>query len=348
MTRTAVTVHDPAAQIINKAHNRMLKYNYERGFEANQQKPNGGLLYHYTTAEGLKGIIENDEIWAASAYYMNDSAEILYGYRVLHRALDSWIKERSLTGDSIARGYAESLIRYFGHDALQRHIITPVYLTCFCEEANLLSQWRAYGSAGGYNIGFRVPMEGIVYGISPEPRVYTARCVRVEYDSETQIQRVRELLNFLFPILDEQDVTDSIRSIDETSPLGFSQLQETIQEMLVEECIGFKDQAFSVEKEWRFIVRSRKHLKQSSDDGNHMKLPIHFRTARGRLIPYIKLKPNHAPMPHVGDGSHLPIASVTCGPGGDRISAGMAIRALLDGREFRSVRVNHSDIPLVF
>ena len=118
----------------------MLKYNHERGFEANQQKPDSGLLYHYTTAEGLKGIIENDEIWATSAYYLNDSAEILYGYLVLHRALERWIKERDLPDGSTARGYAEFAMHYFGHDALERNIITPVYLTCFCEEANLLSR----------------------------------------------------------------------------------------------------------------------------------------------------------------------------------------------------------------
>lgn len=55
----------------------------------------------------------------------------------------------------------------------------------------------------------------------------------------------------------------------------------------------------------------KRHLKQSSDDWNHMKLPTHFRRPRRELIPYIKLKPNHAPMPLVGDGSHLPIVSVT-------------------------------------
>jgi hypothetical protein len=343
-----VTVHDPAAQVINEAHNRILLYNHERDFVANLQKPSGGVLFHYTTAEGLKGIIENDEIWATSAYYLNDSAEILYGYRVLHQALESWLKQRSHPVDSIASGLAESFIRYFGHDALQRNIVTPVYLTCFCEEPNLLSQWRAYGNFGGFNIGFQVPMEGIVYGIKPEPAVYTARCVKVEYDRDRQLQRVRELLDFLLPILDEQAVTDSIRSIDPSSPLGYSQLQGTIQEMLLEESMSFKDPAFAVEKEWRFVVRSRTHLKQTNDDGNHTNLPIYFRTARGQLIPYVKFKPNHAPTPVVGSGKQLPIATIMCGPGGDRISAGMALRALLDGRGFRGVRVNHSDIPVAF
>lgn len=95
-------------------------------------------------------------------------------------------------------------------------------------------------------------------------------------------------------------------------------------------------------------MRSRTHLKQATDNGDHTNLPIHFRTARGRLIPFIKFQPNHSPTPIVGDGKRLPLVSVTCGPGGDRISAGMAIRTLLDGRAFPEVRVNHSEIPLVF
>lgn len=262
-------------------------------------------------------------------------------------ALERWLQQVNPPAGSISRGLAESFIHYFGHDAFERNVVTPIYLTCFCEEDNLLSQWRAYGSSGGYNIGFKVPMEGIVYGLTPEPRVYTARCVKVEYDTEKQIQRVLNLLNFMLPILDERAVTESIRMIDPLSPLGFSQLQSSIQEILVEECIGFKDSAFAVEKEWRFTVRSRAHLKQATDNGDHSNLPIHFRTGRGQLIPYIKLKPSNAPMPIVGDGKKLPIASVTCGPGGDRISAEMAVRCLLDGQGFREVLVKHSQIPVV-
>lgn len=246
-----VTVLDPAAQVIIAAHNRILSYHNAREQAATKQSPNGGVLYHYTTAEGLKGIVENEELWATSAYYLNDSAEILYGYRLLDRALEEWLKQAAPPANSLSRGLAEELRRYFGYDALERNVITPVYLTCFCEEGNLLSQWRAYGNSGGYNIGFRVPEEGIVYGLVPEPRVYTVRCVKVEYNRDKQIRRILEILESVLPILDQQEVTDAarnIRSIDRLSPLGFSQLSRIIQEMLVEESIGFKDAAFEVEK----------------------------------------------------------------------------------------------------
>jgi len=343
-----VTVSDPAARVIIAAHNRILRYHNDREQAAKKQRPDDGVLYHYTTAEGLKGIIENEELWATSAYYMNDSAEILYGYRLLDLAIENWLKQRNPPEDSISRGFAESLRRYFGHDALERNVITPIYLTCFCEESNLLSQWRAYGSSGGYNIGFNVVAEGIVYGLKPEPRVYTSRCVKVEYDRDKQICRVMEILDSVLPIFDEREVTDAVRSIDPLSPLGFAQLSGIVQEMLVEESIGFKDAAFTVEKEWRFVVRSRELLKQGVDDGDHTNLPIHFRTARGQLVPFVKLKPSKAPMPLIGDGRKLPIASVRCGPAGDRISAWMAVRYLLDGKGYKSARVDRSEISLAF
>jgi hypothetical protein len=343
-----VTVSAPAARIINAAYNRILAYHNDREQASAKERPNDGVLYHYTTAEGLKGIIENQELWATSAYYLNDSAEILYGYRLLDLALENWLMRANPEASSVSRGLAGSLRRYFGHDALERNVITPIYLTCFCEEGNQLSQWRTYGSSGAYSIGFKVPAEGIVYGLKPEPGVYTGRCIKVEYDRNKQIQCILEILHSILPILDEQDVTDAVRIIDPLSPLGFSKISNIIHEMLVEESVGFKDAAFAVEKEWRFVVRSRELLKQGIDDGDHTNLPIHFRTARGQLIPFIKLKPSKAPMPLVGDGQKLPIASVGCGPAGDRISAWMAVRYLLDGKGYRTVRVDRSEISLAF
>jgi hypothetical protein len=336
---------DTAVHVTTTAHNKILRYNYERDQAATKPMPNRGVLYHYTTAEGLKGIVEHHELWATSAYYLNDSSEIMYGYGILDEALGQWLRTKMPHENSLSRGLAESLRRYFGHDALKRNIITPVYLTCFCEEDNLLSQWRAYGNAGGYNVGFKVPMEGIVYGLVPEPPVYTAKCVKVEYARDNQMRRVLEILHSLLPILDEPEVTEAVRSLDALSPFGFSWFLRTVQEILVEESIGFKDAAFDVEKEWRFVVRSRELLKQGLDDGDHTNLPINFRISNGQLAPYVKIIPSKAPW--LSDGQILPIASVRCGPRGDRISSSMAVRMLLDGKGYKAARVDRSEIPLV-
>lgn len=267
---------------------------------------------------------------------------------LIDEALRKWRERANPAEDSISGGLVYSLQRQFGHDYLERNIITPIYLTCFCEEDNLLSQWRAYGQSGGYSVGFRVLSEGIVYGLRPEPNVYSARCVKVEYDRSEQLRRILELLDFLLPIMDDPRVTEAIRSLDTLSPFGFGWLSRTISEILMDESVAFKNAAFAVEKEWRLVVRSRELLKQGTDDGDHTKLPIRFRTARGQLTPFVRLLPSGAPFPVTGDGKKLPIESVHCGPVGDRVSASMAVRMLLDRYDYKAARIHRSEIPLAF
>jgi Protein of unknown function (DUF2971) len=303
------------------------------------------LLVSFVVAMLLMGA---SSVFEWPCYYLNDSTEIMYGYQLIDEALEVWPKTVNPPEDSMAGGLVYSLQRQFGHDYLERNIITPIYITCFCEEDNLLSQWRAYGQSGGYSIGFHVLSEGIVYGLKPEPSVYTARCVKVEYDRGEQLRRITELLDFLVPIVDDAQVTEAIRSLEPLSPNAFGWLSSTIAEILMDESVAFKNPAFAVEKEWRLVVRSRELLKQGTDDGDHTKLPIRFRTARGQLTPYVRLIPSGTAFPVTGDGKKLPIESVHCGPVGDRVSTTMAVRMLLDRYEYYEVRVRRSKIPLAF
>jgi len=59
-----VRVSDPEGRVINNAYGRILQHHNEREFLARKQRPDGGVLYHYTTADGLKGIVENEELWS--------------------------------------------------------------------------------------------------------------------------------------------------------------------------------------------------------------------------------------------------------------------------------------------
>jgi hypothetical protein len=52
----------------------------------------------------LKGIVETNELWATSAYFPNDSAEITYGYSLLDEVLKDWISEISVFRELSAYG----------------------------------------------------------------------------------------------------------------------------------------------------------------------------------------------------------------------------------------------------
>ena len=105
------------------------------------EKAQPELLYHYTTQEGLLGILEKACIWATHYRYLNDASE----GQIVSKLLIEELTKR--TGD-------EGVISQ-GKRILSEITSQDVYATSFSEHGNLLSQWRAYsGISGGYSIGF--------------------------------------------------------------------------------------------------------------------------------------------------------------------------------------------------
>src|ERR1022692_1876297 len=109
--------YDKSAVASAEAVFKQISAVYERQYS--DQPPPDTILYHYTSAEGLKGIIEKNELWATSAYYLNDSAEMFYGYNVLREVLNQWLRENWRTEDSITLGLARQLQSSFD-DLLDR------------------------------------------------------------------------------------------------------------------------------------------------------------------------------------------------------------------------------------
>jgi hypothetical protein len=325
--------------LAGSAFNKLLKVNHTRDFATSRLAPPTGLVFHYTSADGLKGMVEQDEIWATSAYFLNDSAEITYGYGPLKEVLEDWIATNPSAEHAFCAALAQDLQRSFGQNLLNKDAVHPIYLACFCEEDNLLSQWRTYGKAGGYSLGFKVQREGPTQDIVPEPCVYTARWVKVDYDRDQQRSKCRKLLQTVMSIFDNPGTAGAISSLQSHGVLGYQALRKAVEEMLLEESLGFKSKAFEVEKEWRIIVRKRELLMQGTDDGGKTPVPIHFRSLRGMLTPYVKLIP-------IAEAQKLPIVSVRSGPTFDKTASGMAIRMILDKNGYPDSHVKASDISV--
>jgi hypothetical protein len=328
-------------ELASVASQRIFKFHYNREFTGTKPTPPTGRLFHYTNADGLKGIIEQNEIWATSAYYLNDSDEITYGYGVLKQALGEWVDKNPRSEPSLSLGLARDFQRYYGETLLKKDIIKPIYLACFCEDDNLLSQWRSYGQSGGYSLGFKVPSDATGRGFRPEPNVYTASWVKVEYDRDEQVKKCRAILDTILPIFDDPQTAQAVTAVGAHPFLGYGAIRKVIADILLEETVGFKNDAFEVEKEWRIIVRQRELVKQGTDDGGKTKVPVYFRSLRGLLVPFIKLLPTKA-------AERLPLACVRSGPTLEKTTAGTVLRMLLDNNGFPSVLVKASDISLRF
>jgi hypothetical protein len=307
----------------------------------------GKPLFHYTTALGLKGIVEHNCIWATAASYLNDASEIEYGAALLEEVFEEWIAANK-DNDSWAIKILRSLRVIFSDPASRLEQATRIYVTCFCENDNLLSQWRAYGQAGGYSIGFFLLGVGLQL---IEPRLATLKAeaendyhhtslVRVVYDRAEQRERLHAILRIMLPLLND-DLSD-VRI--EVMKLGTNAMQKMaaiailfLKEIFLEEIAAFKNKAFAEEREWRIVVRSRVS-KQIVPEGEDDLPWMNLRAARGLLVPYVKIVPT--------DGL-LPITSVRFGPSLDRGRADHSVNALLGLKGYTRVTVHGSDIPVV-
>ena len=300
-------------------------------------------LFHYTTASGLKGIIEDKCLWATAAAYLNDASEVEYGCAVLNEVLATWQKDNG--GKRSLSATAVDIIGALFSDPFSRlDKATQIYVACFCTKSNLLSQWRAYGQVGGYSVGFRLFGTGfpadsnkIFGGLKPEHDHYRASLMPVIYEKEAQRAVLAEVLKRNLEALERQELKRIYESLGERTQQEFvAKAALLIEHFLMEQIVAFKNKAFEEENEWRIVARpkfGRHALSRGERDD-----AVHLRTARGLIVPYLKLIP----------ASDFPIQSVTIGPTLDKARAERSLRLLLIQNDLgTSIGIDGSDIPVV-
>ena len=160
-------------------------------------EPRQPVIYHYTDVSGLHGILQSNRLWASAAYYLNDSSEIEYGCKLALEAIAVW-KDVNQRIQSFAVDALRGLESIFSHPLSRISRSATIYVTCFCENDNLLSQWRAYGQAGGYSLGFEVDKSWRTMALRVPGEFWDLRLAQVIYDEEHQRMRINSLLTQVF------------------------------------------------------------------------------------------------------------------------------------------------------
>ncbi|WP_176758483.1 DUF2971 domain-containing protein [Limimonas halophila] len=187
-------------------------------------------LFHYTDANGLKGILKSQSLWLTDNLFLNDSNEIFHGLDIAKEILSE--KENDNTLDKSAREFAAFL-----RDNLSRHIrvFTPMTVS-FCEDPDLLSQWHGYGKGKiGYSIGFDTNF------LINEDNVMI---FKVLYNAEQQksiLEKVihRAMQEFQRSKISLEDINENL-FIYRKLFMAFYCL-----------ALAFKDPNFEIEQEWR-------------------------------------------------------------------------------------------------
>jgi Protein of unknown function (DUF2971) len=295
------------------------------------------VVYHYTTTAGLLGILNTQKIWATDLAYLNDAAELSYGMGLVLETVTKLLTSKS------EFAYPRALVPMYAsifEIALQsmRGVIST-FVTCFCEEPDLLGQWRGYAVGGGYAIGFdsaelrtrtstvvSLPLVPVVYDPTQQADVIEAVTTRALTQLIELIERAGKE-SVLTRLLHARSLSGIL---GEAMKEDFQSLTKDDLLALFARCAQLKDPAFREEREWRLcdltVIRSGKD--------------VDFRAGHLGLIPYIKI-------PLSVNTQLLPIREVIIGPGPEPQLRVAAVRSMLTchGYDAQSVDVRPSVVP---
>ncbi len=285
------------------------------------------MLYHYTSLNGLIGILQSQGIWASHCEYLNDSSEISHALDFAkHFAGGIYMEDDYIAAFGWAlRGAIEHMER------------EDVYVSSFSEKPDLLSQWRGYCPKGaGICVGFDQPS---VEEYCKQNGFVLSKCL---YDEDEQRKRIFELVNDCFTKFPKPGISRAEYNALSTGHQCEHELAYRMftsegdgkfeAETAVNEFCGaineyaplMKNFGFHEESEWRVVARN--------PDSE-----VRHRAASSYLVPYIDL----SVIKHNKDA----IRKIIIGPNPNARRCAASVESLLKSMNLGHVKIEHSNIP---
>lgn len=224
------------------------------------------ILYHYTNGDGLKGIIENRSIWCTYINALNDPYEFQYGKKLIEERIDFYIENEE--DKNIIDALKE--IRTFPAVVENTH---KIFIASFCQNDNLLSQWRGYAERGvGYNLGFLFDSNTKYCYNKDEPdRELPINLRKVIYKKDVQIKIIDD---YIIDLIGGLKQSSSV-----TSKFSMAPISILTSNLLIDMMLSMKNEKFVEENEWRL-------LRMILD--NEVPKKSNFRLLYNEFIPYIE------------------------------------------------------------
>ncbi len=313
-------------------------------------------LYHYTTWEGLKGILQTQSLWATNYKFLNDYSElvlfknklvslilpdVLEGYKQLIAHKPSSREKIQKQGDleRIVRHDAEVFV-----DSQYSALGNEIYILSFCGEPEkqsiadngLLSQWRGYGTGGG---------AALVFDTEKLKKILAKEAISYEYSAVLLADLIYSDNEQKF----KEELSDKIKILAEMTRQFFNhkniQKEKKIDSSkgysAFVSCISrYKHFGFSEEKEVRVVALptliDEEFIKLAKADGTTLKPEKvrKFKIKNEQRVPYIEL---------FGlDDIKLPIKKIIIGPHKDKEARETELRELLSKT---NIEITCSEIP---
>ncbi|MGO9332921.1 MAG: DUF2971 domain-containing protein [Acidimicrobiales bacterium] len=285
-----------------------------------------GLLYHYTDANGLHGILTTGQLWATDARYLNDASELEYAFQLLAEVVNGLTTGSPPPGSPVQEVLNMIQLAADVQQELWRDDFA-CFVACFCQNPDVLSQWRGY-ARGGYAIGFK---RADIESTSTEQQFGPYKFQRVDYDEEAKKKELRAQVISAVETYQRHGMKDQ-----ERLPV-FQSLVDNYFGRLGFYAPLSKSPGFVEEMEWRIV--SRVFSVELAEKGI---LNFRMDPALG-LVPYVALGVSADRSPrraHIGE--------IVIGPTAHPELARRSLRLLLAsvGYGEDEVLITHSKVPL--
>jgi len=319
-------------------------------------------VYHYTTWDGLLGILQTKTLWATHYKFLNDYLEIVLFRdkliffllphvrqeyeKVIKRSPDNQQKINRAGGLDYACQHDTELFVDTAYEVTGKEI----YILSFCGEHKdphinsngLLSQWRGYGTGGGF---------ALVFNTHKLEEMMSIECNKYEYGdmflcdviySDDEDKFKKDLSEDLSILADDVKRLYSLYG----KPLNEKEKRDTLKGYYsFVRCISsYKHCGFSEENEVRIVAlpvvlnQYQEILKLASLEGIKLKPEKErkFRKKNDQLVPYIEL--------FNSIDVELPIERIIVGPHKEKETRAAALRTMLRNT---NIEITCSDIPFV-
>jgi hypothetical protein len=304
-----------------------------------------GLLYHYTTIEGLLGIVKSSSLRASHVRYLNDLAEFKNAFEYTY--LDVLIK--SLDPQADEEGVA----------VLHKYMLPPVgcdsFLISFTDDeavpptekvrprpGDRLSQWRAYSNgSGGFSLGFdcsALRKEGNGF--------WLFRCRYSEQDKQDIAKEIGTKKNEEYKEIIKEGTKQFIgenhrepnqEDLNKIIKPAVSSLLRTLSGNYFLLAAKFKDEAFSEEREWRIVFHAIREKVLEAHRAEPDRKLVEFRPGKFGVTPYVDFPLNLK--------TNNPLRRIVVGPCPHMEEAVDAVKFLLAANGIQGVEVEDSKIP---
>lgn len=313
------------------------------------------LIFHYCDNQKMANILASKTLRMSDITKSNDYGEVKLFFPGILDALQDKYSNRLFSlvykGEKDEKAFDRLLQEEY--DMLKYEFSkggVTNFVVCFCEEGDMLSQWRGYANDGkGCSLGFSI--DELRNYCSKFDNVITIE--RVEYKTPKEIHEIiiekatlvlDELKNLREKIKEDFPFANTDKKVDNMLWLYFHQLIVTV----LMGSLKYKDKAFIEEKEWRIYFKQQiykfpKHIYSDEEDNyifwdNAIQLirnKVEFNITDNDLIAYYPID--------FDDISSNPVKKVIAGPKNNILQRDFLL--YIKSKSLLEIEFTYSDIP---